>query len=154
MTWRLENGHKRCFRWTNVNTTNIWSSILLPEDSLTSFILPDLDLTRKSSRSPRPDTASNLVKEQGLIRCSKLINYWLLVTSGPPLSCRSQQDQADELYLRVSPKIFPAVPFYWYSQPSAKNMKGIKYICYLESFHTENTFMHFLCQTQNVICEV
>ena len=50
---------------------------LLPEDSFTSFILPDLDLTRKSSRSPRPDTASNLVKEQGLkdAQCSLIIGH-------------------------------------------------------------------------------
>merc|ERR1711971_841695 len=82
------------------------SDNLLPEDSFTSFVLPDLALTRKSSRSPRPDTASNLVMKPRVQNAN--INNGQRVTWVSPSPCKSQQDPADELYLRVSPRIFPA----------------------------------------------
>ena len=47
--------------------------ILWPEEPFTSFILPDLDLTRKSSRSPRPETASNLSMEPMGVKM--IVNY-------------------------------------------------------------------------------
>ena len=73
MTWGVESGHKRCFRWTNVNAEHL--IISLPEDSFTSFVLPDLALTRKSSRSPRPDTASNLVMEPQFNMLISIMDY-------------------------------------------------------------------------------
>ena len=51
------------------------SDSLLPEDSFTSFVLPDLALTRKSSRSPRPDTASNLVMEPQFNMLISIMDY-------------------------------------------------------------------------------
>ena len=52
---------------------------LLPEDSFTSLVLPDLALTRKSSRSPRPDTDSNLAMEP---RVENALSYKM--DYGPP----------------------------------------------------------------------